>query len=803
MATKFLQREGQSLQGWCDRVLKTSVWALLFLVPVFFAPWTYDVGEFNKQAILFLLSFVALVAWMLKSLIAGSVTVRLSKIHIAMGALLGAFVLSTIFSISSYTSFWGVGQFASQSLICVLSLTIMYFLVSNAFSDEDIITSFFTLAISSTLVFLFGILQLLAIHIVPFDFANNNSFNTIGSLGSLGFFAATLLPLFIIFAIKVPALPSSRIFEKIALKKWWRILCATNIALVFIVLLIINYNFLWLICAAGMFFLIVFWALRRDIFDARWMFLPVFFLVVSLFFLALSPQLKFFRQDNVEVSLNTPANVQINLQSLKSLLVLGSGPGTFSYDFLKYKAKDFNSNTLWNVNFNSGSSKAMTAFAELGIIGFLVLLAAMALPMFYGARRFMADRDAASSDPGNLYIIAGFLAAFIAQTVGYFLYNANISLDLVWFFAIAAVVVLLAKNSRTYALKSSSLLTLGMIFLFVVLVIFHLAILVVGAQRYMADITYRNSLILFSQGKKAESLVMLKSAAESTGSNLYFNQLSLFSLLALQGELTSPSNPDTAAEKKIIQGLIDTSIGAANSSISLNPRSYDNWINKAYLCQNLIGLLNEAPECTLQSYNRAMELNPYNPYPLLQQGNAYMSQAVSLPADQTSQKNSLVQKAKEKFQMAIDLKKDYASAYFQLATLLRSTGSDADAQAALAQAAKYADNDNDSSLLYQIGLTYYQNKNWSLAKDSFQKALDAVPNYANALYYLGLTYDQQGQKDQAIVQFTKLLDLNVKKSDIQKIIDNLKAGRAALEGSKAQTPNPETNPAQTPPTTKK
>ena len=64
---------------------------------------------------------------------------------------------------------------------------------------------------------------------------------------------------------------------------------------------------------------------------------------------------------------------------------------------------------------------------------------------------------------------------------------------------------------------------------------------------------------------------------------------------------------------------------------------------------------------------------------------------------------------------------------------------------------------NDAGMALQIGLTHYQEQNFQDAQSEFQRALIIMPNYSDALYYLGLTYDQQGQKNNAIVEFEKLV----------------------------------------------
>ena len=64
----------------CDWVTKYSIYTAIFLTPIFFLPWTSDVLDFNKQALLLLLVMVSFFAWMLKVLVSGKVEINKNRI---------------------------------------------------------------------------------------------------------------------------------------------------------------------------------------------------------------------------------------------------------------------------------------------------------------------------------------------------------------------------------------------------------------------------------------------------------------------------------------------------------------------------------------------------------------------------------------------------------------------------------------------------------------------------------------------------------------------------------------------------
>lgn len=780
-----------------EKITKISIYILVFLMPIFFLSWTSDALDFNKQALFVLLVFISLFAWMIKTVFVRTFTINKSKVNIAIGILLLVYLASMIFSVSMYGSFWGWPEITSESLLSIIGFVMLYFLVSNCFSEKEIFTSCTLLTCSAGLALIYGILQMIGLNIIPFSFAKNTVFNTIGSVGSLGFFAATLLPLFIVISIIA--------------KKWWKALFLVNIVLTFIVLLLINYNLMWLMVLAGSVLIVAFWIIKRNVFDGRWMFLPIFFIIVSLFFVIFSPQVKWLPQNFLEISVSKKANVAIDVKALQSSPILGSGPGTFSYDFSKYRDKNFNENSFWNLHFNLGASKVLTSLATVGMLGFLALLSVMFLPIFYGVKYLIFNtlnfdmpilkslktvspnvtedfkRSKSKVTMQKTSLIVAVLIVLIVETFGFFLYNSNVVMDFVYFFSIGCLMALISKDNKTYILKPSSLLTLAVTFIFTLVFIFGLGFLMLEGQRYLAEINYYRALSAFNNGQKDNAIKYVKIAASNNANlDLYFRQLASFSLSKLQDELFSPQgNISEEEKKKNITALVSDSINASNIAVNIGPKNVDNWSMKGYVCQNLAGFITDAVECAIKSYDEAIILDPFNVYLLVQEGNVYLAEAANLPQDQLQNKNRLLSQAQDKFNKAIDLKKDYSLAYFQKALASRLQQNVAEEANALDNAEKYSP--NDAGLALQIGLVYYQDKNWQKAQAEFQRALSILPNYTNALYYLGLTYDQQGQKDNAIHVFSKVLHSNPNNKNIQKILDNLKNNKVPLDGLTQQS----------------
>lgn len=747
----------------CDFISKASIYILVFLMPIFFLPWTSDILDFNKQILLIGLVFLAFFTWIIKSLVSGIFSVNSSKIHIAVLILFLAYLFSTIFSLDKYGSFWGWPRVTSESLLTIIGLALFYFLISNIFSKKEIFKSVIVLVLSGLLAILVGVIHMLGLFIFPFSFAKIASFNTIGLVSSLGLFVAVLLPVLIALEIFT--------------KKWLKMIFALGIILSVVALILINYSLVWWMVSISSIFTILFGMLKKELFDLRWLGLPIFFLAVALFFLILRPQFNVASRP-IEVFLNQPATLDIVLQTLKQKAVIfGSGPGTFIYDFLKYKKVDFNMGPLWNMQFGSGGSKILTILATTGIFGFVSFLALLALAVFYGLKFVFKQTQETKDNNYFLLLALGVLTGFAVQTIGYFLYNSNLLLDFVFFFLIACFIGLAFEKRKDYSLGPSSFLTVGITFIFILFSIFGLWFLILKGQSYAAEVSYTKGITVFASGSKDEAIRNLEKAININPKlDLYFMQLSQVYISKLGDEI-SRQDLSQDDKKRNIEILINNSINAAKIATDINPNNAADWSARGLVYQTLIGLLDGADDWAIKSYDEAMKLDPNSPYYPTQEGIIYIEKALS---GGMASRDQILISARNQLNKAVLLKPDYAPALYQIARIYQIEGKADEALAALENTQQYAP--DDIGLAFQLGVLYYQNGEFSKAQAELERTIALSPNYANALYFLGLVYDELGQKDKAIEEFLKVAELNPDNSTVNKILDNLRAGKNALEG---------------------
>ncbi|MBI2054438.1 MAG: tetratricopeptide repeat protein [Candidatus Staskawiczbacteria bacterium] len=758
-----------------EDITRYSIFLLIFFLPLFFLPFTADIFDFNKQSLLLLLSFTALFSWMVKVLISGNFSININKTHIAVLIFFFIYLASTIFSKDRSGSFWGWPRLVSESFFTLAGLVVFYFVVSNIFSKKEIFTSVVIFALSCLLAVLTGFLQGIGIFIMPFDFAKNTSFNTLGSAGGLAFFTAVFLPLLLSMAIFLN-------------NKWLKMILGAGIVLSLVFLVFINYYLVWWLVLAGSALFILFGMLKRDIFDLRWLSAAMFFLVLALFFLVLNPQLPLPKMP-VEIFLNQRATFDIAVKSIKESPILGSGPGTFVYNFSKYKDASFNQGSFWNIVFNRGSSKALNIAATTGILGAISFLLLIGAVLFYGAKFILLQKHGrqTTAEEKSFNILAlGVLAAFMVQTIGYFLYNSSLSLEFLYFFLIAAVVGLSNSERKNFSLDPSSLLNLAATFIFTIVFIFGLGLLILGGQRYVAQVYYFVGESAFAKGDINQAIFGLEKAVSlNPSADVYLTELSQMYLLKIA--VANNDNSLSREEKaKQIQLLVQNAVNAAKIATDASPKNVSNWSVRGYVGQNLIGIIDGADVLALNSYDEAIKLDPNSPYYPNQKGLVYMRKSAAAGKDKTAEKEQALIQAKEQFDKAVQLKSDYAAARFQIAIIMREQGKTKEAIETLKEAAKYSP--QDVGLAFQTGLIYYQEKDFQNAKAEFERAVVLSPNYSNGLYFLGLTYFELGQRVNALEKFSKLAELNPGNQEVKKIVNNLNAGRKPLEGITEEAP---------------
>ncbi len=449
--------------------------------------------------------------------------------------------------------------------------------------------------------------------------------------------------------------------------------------------------------------------------------------------------------------------------------------------------------------------------STIGILGVVSILFLIGFFVFLGIRFIVGWGQRIPAKGGKKDVLAkeeptrgevllwslglGIFVSFLVLSASRFLYFSNLTMDFVYFLLIGGFLAI-SSSKKEFLLKSSSLATLGVTFIFTLIFIFGLGLFIMQGQRYIAEANYLKGLKTWQEQKTDESLKYLeKSAGLNPKVDFYWRELSQVYLTKIREEAARKDLPQEQINQRI-QSLINSAVNSSKIATDINPKNVANWSIRGFVYQNLIGIVGETDYWANKCYDEAIALEPNNPYFPAQKGIGLLTKAALFPTEKKEEKAQTLLEAKSYFEKAIGLKSDYSPARFQLAMVYQAENKTEEAIKALEDTKQYAP--FDTGLAFQIGLLYYQNKDYQKAQAELERAVGISPDYSNALYFLGLIYDRQGQKTKAIEKFQKVAELNPENQEVKKILENLNKGKGALEGIVQEVP-PETPIEETPP----
>lgn len=759
-----------------ERIARWLVAAAVFLMPLFFLPWTTGVLELNKQALLTVIAGAGLVFWFLHVIISGQMALRRSPVNGGVLIFLGAVVLAAIFSLTRFKSLFGLTMSLSDSLLAVGNLSILYFLAVNLFSNGRKLK----LALSASIWFaiLFGVLQMFSVYIFQylnigiFNFTFSRAFTTVGSLNTLGMIAALSLPLF-----------SRKRTDGGRFLKYMNI---SGTVLALAVLFILNWWVLWIAAIVGMTAIIFFDSLKAAEFKSlkisKFLF-PMTIIVLAAFLTIVGFNLSFVKKNfPVEVGPSFGLAGGVAKSVLSESLILGYGPENFSLAFDKFGASRLADTSLSGIKFFDAASQVINFAVHGGavaVLAFLFLLWTAVLSVKKGL-----------ASGGKDY--AGTAASLVAVTAVLFVYPANLSLMFIFYVLLALLVLSSGGKRKLYNIEEKAVTSLVSSLGFVGTLILVLVELYFGATLYAADMKYAKALGEKDTQKQVE---LLAQAISLNGNDdRYYRSASQAALNLLAAELNAKADKNDAQRGTRIQNYMGSAINLAKRAAEIAPKETNNWTNLGSVYQGLIGLIGGVDELAEQSFAGAAERRPGDANIYNAMGNVFLGKAdlmlrlaSSGPANAAQLRNdakSALQKAEDNYKKAVELSGNFGLAIYNLGVVY-------DRQGKLSEAIKQLEkiipfNANQPNLAFELGLLYYRNNQKDKALAQLQRAILLSPNFSNARWYLALLYEEKKDLASAIEQLEKITGLPENKDNktVLSKLDELKRGKTTIPPQK-------------------
>ena len=365
------------------------------------------------------------------------------------------------------------------------------------------------------------------------------------------------------------------------------------------------------------------------------------------------------------------AGWSIAIDTLKSKVFFGTGPGNFLTQFTRFKPLSLNQTNLWAVNFATSSNEYLHMLTTLGIGG-LVSFGLMVASWYKLTKHEPGTRTTTMQ-------LALKTAVLTTLVLGLFIpFTTLLWIMLVGYLALS--VGLYKGKSKTNKVKDV-ILTISAITMvdpgaeteapdtqtfpgilpWVLAVPTVISLGLVGfnvGKVYAAEVTFRNSLVSANQNLGGQTYNQQIKALNIVGSIdryrvAYSNtNFALANSLSQQGDLTDQ-------DRTTITQLVQQSVREARVATQINPNRASNWENLANIYRQLVNFAEGSDEFAIASYLRAIQLDPANPRLRLDLGGLLFSL-------------ERFEESEDRFLEAVQLKPDYANAYYNLAQAYKS-----------------------------------------------------------------------------------------------------------------------------------
>ena len=638
--------------------------------------------------------------------------------------------LSALFSVDKRISLLGFYGKFYPSLIAFFSLSFFYFLLSQAKEKISFNKIFRILTFSvliSVLIFyfsFFGLWQKIENSFggkgIP-SIMQKKGFNPSTETPEAYFlFLSLFLLIFVLNALRKKKISFFEIFS------FFFVLGA---------IAIIDIKVFWLFLGSFSFLILIFGLSKKICYEKiNLYFLPFLLFLVSFFFLIFSP----FKELPQTINLPHKISFEIAMNSLKERPILGSGVGTFFYDFSKERPKSFNQLPFWNYRFPQASSFILEIISTLGILG---VFSYILLMVYFLKSNF--------SKENKFFLVFSFLSIVFSH----FIWLQDFILGFLFYF------ILGLKNlfERPLKVKKISLKEPEANFVsnitFFLLTMVFLLCLFWGWKFYLGDKKYTFAL---KEKDLSQKISFLESATK-------LNPLPTQYYISLANAHLERTKKEIEKFPQMNQVVLTEnakkSVDYAKKATEISPHNIYAWETRASVYQNLQNIAQGAEEWAESAFKKCIRLEGTNPVFHLELGKIYLSQ-------------NKFKEAEKEFKKALSLKKDFIEAEIQLALLKEKQGKKKEATESLKKLLQK--NPSHLEILFELGRLYYNQGDCDSAIPYLEKAKLLFPDFSNARYILGLCYEKQGKLKKALKEFEKISQLNPHNQEIKQKIKKLK-----------------------------
>jgi len=641
-----------------EKISQIVVVGFAFLFPLFFLPITSEFNEYNKIILLIITTVVLTLLWVVRIIIEKQIVVVKTPLDLALLLLVIVFILSSITSVSRFTSIFG--EFNSWHWLTIELVAWVVFLMMTITQLKGKIVYNQIVKAFTASAFLSAILAIL----IYFKVFNNLTFTGVfqyfevikvnGFLPAGGGISAIVLFFVgLLFA-------GYFVYENIKLLKQSR-----------------NANTLVKALTPGLVTVTILAGLIVTVIS----FLPI-------------------REDRLTFNqLDFSSSWKIATLTMRDYPLFGTGPGTYSVAYNAYRPIAINQTNNWTTIFDRAGSEYLTLLTTLGLVGLFAFV-------FFIVRIFVTGKNMLASTPGvslryPIFIALGsllFAYIFVSSTV--FTTGVLFLLILIWLlyekstndqFVEEVSLNLTSLKNRITAVDgstnvnaSSSIIAL---IVAAVVIIVNGLVLWYTVSDFASNVSYAKAIRAINENKPAQEIYTAQGQAINL--NPYrdeYRRAYADTNIRLANIIAQQKGTDiTDTDKTDITTLIEQAIREVRVTTELiNPNSAYNWQVRGNVYQNLLGVASGADQWAYAAYQNAIRLAPFDPRLRVNMGSLFFTLALNTKAEGTEgeaptsevpnvpqSKEANLAQAEAAFLDAIQLKSDYANAHYNLAAVYK------------------------------------------------------------------------------------------------------------------------------------
>ena len=776
----------RSFSSLLESVARWLAYDLILLIPLVAIPSAPEPLEIHKQTVLVVLTLGAFLAWASSMVAKRSFSIRTGWIHAAPLLVLGATIASAAASPAPYLSWIGGSSQEYMSALTIFALTVLYYVVVNVLASEREHRVVHALLLSSAAI---------AGAVGLWSAFHGNAFNTVGTFNALGIYLVAMTTFGC--GLTVANRADHAVLHGGIVGRFERALIVLVSIETAAFLVIVNYRALWILLIAGMSALLAAAFFRaKEIVDQRRLVLPMLLLVVSGI-MAVGLPFSFPLRAPIEVTPSFASGISIASSVLGGpSALLGSGPGTYAFDYALLHDAAVNATPMWAKRFDRAASFELTVATSLGIAG----LCAWGLFLVAICLRSGARVVAAKSYKGWATVLVDF-SAWLVFAVAAFLYPGNVTL-VFFLFVLAALMTSQAEKPAkeipfAKSPRAGTILTVSI----AIASIGVLAIAFVTVVRYVSESALAKAVdISANSGDTKEIVAALDRAVASNRFNdVAERDLAQALVMRVEAEIDGIADVSTVSpsKKEYVQALAAAAVDASIRATELSPREALNWLSQAVVYRALIPLIPDAGDFAVAAGRRAIALEPTNPSDQIELGKTFLALGESVreatvstdPAAASAAKAKLasfLSSAETSFAAAIALRPADSSAHYQLSLTYDRQGRLSDAITKMESVRKY--NPTDVGVAFQLGMLYLRRDakdDLASAQTEFERAVELAPSYSNARWFLATIYEKQGNVEGAIEQVEKVLEYNPGNEIVSQRLERLRRGEPSADVSAA------------------